>query len=253
MCTKCLIFPQKKSYFTTRRANGVAGCLGVLMISINSGFFITAQLTSDQRVCLDAHNNRESDKIFVAAASYLTIIVPAIILFIIIFLITLELEKSQHRRRKTFMIASSSVKSPAKLANVSNNVENLMRRKLREQAHTEMTFTMMLLISALFFVIMSFPLILFTLELLPDSYMRVGPGASLRQQMRYTLFWVVAKGLDTFSHTTNFFIYFLSARKFRESLKRMFKPRYRPERNLTYRNTQTTKGEHSMPMTTLNE
>ena len=93
-----------------------------------------------------------------------------------------------------------------------------MRERLSAQAQLENALTTMLLVAAVVFLLMSLPLFLVIVGGVPGIS---GHFTTLTEKTRHFLFRSVAKQLEVFSHSLNFFVYFLSARRFRLALRRL--------------------------------
>ena len=184
--------------------------LALCIFIFNSGFIAVSHAQWGH--CYSNDQSVQSEQMFVDASSYLCVQVPAVLLFLFIFLITWELRKHQRTRWQTIIGGNYDQNAP------DTQSKNLAERQLQQASKAERSITFMLLLSATFFVLMSLPLFVFMLDGLPTSYFNAIPQTKLLPQIRYFTFWMVAKGLETFSHAINFFIYFMSARKFRVNL-----------------------------------
>ncbi|XP_035827491.1 putative G-protein coupled receptor F59B2.13 [Aplysia californica] len=203
-------FPlQKNFYFTFRRAWLAALILGIVLLIPNAVYLATVGVspeTNNECGILPEHLDAVR-KYLIPTTSYLYVPIPAGFLFLFIILIAVELRKLQ-RSREEIMGAKSYNSS-------SGNGNIVLQRQLADQARTEHALTIMLLIAAFTFVLLTLPLFLVTVKAMP-SYFKVGKNPL--SSARFFMFHTVAKGLEVFSHAINFFIYFLSARKFRSEL-----------------------------------
>ena len=200
------ISPQKRYLFTKSRAAMVAVGVFLCSLSLSSGYLSTSHISQEDQ-CSIRHTS------YNLVVSYLCIITPACLTSLLTALLALTLRNNQRKRLHTFVVNQ--------MAGTTLGIgvgSDLIRQRLHAQAHTENALTTMLLFAVLVFLVFSFPLFLLITELVPeisDHY------STLQDMTNYMLFRAVAKQLEVFSHSLNFIIYFLSARKFRTALAKL--------------------------------
>ena len=168
----------------------------------SSGFLYTSS-TVTNNVCVSGGS--PAARHYNTAISYLCIIVPACLMFFFMTLITLQLR--QHQRSRTSTCGATSRGSLT------------AKKRIVQQRIAERALTVMFLVAAFIFLLLSFPLFLFIIGEFPGVSKFYSTPAEIA---RFHLVHEIAKVMEIFSHATNFFVYFLSARKFRDQLRILF-------------------------------
>ena len=174
--------------------------LAVCLAGLSSSYLHTAHI-HDHRFCFAHSPHSPSAHLHNQIVSYMGIPVPACFMIVTTLLIVYEIRKHQKNRWSNFLQSSRT-------AECSDSVRN----QWRNEARAEVALTIMLLTATLVFVLLSFPLFIYIVS--PPDF---DPKHPVDQALSF-IYLEVAKGLEVFSHTLNFFIYFLSARKFRNRL-----------------------------------
>ena len=200
-----LLPSQKRFYLTTSRINLSAAGLAVCLAGLSAPYLATAHVKPHTHFCIA--NTGSPEAIFHnTVVSYMGIPVPACFMIVITLLIVVELRKHQKNRWSTFLQNSSTKTQEA---------NDRIKKQIRSEMKAEIALTVMLLTATVVFILLSFPLFIYIV-----SQPTFDPKHPV-EHARNLIFIEVAKGLEVFSHTLNFFIYFLSARKFRNSLLTM--------------------------------
>ena len=198
---------------TCRRVWLTSVTLAVCLAGLSSSYVSTAHIQQQTGFCFAHHDSRPA-RLHNQAVSYMGIPVPAVCMAAIMLLIVYEIRKHQKNRWSTFLQQSCSSSGSGggdgtKIIGVPND---RLRNQYRNEARAEVAMTIMLLTATLVFILLSFPLFIYIVS--PPEF---DPRRPVDQALSFV--WLeVAKGLEVFSHTLNFFIYFLSARKFRNRL-----------------------------------
>ncbi|GFO20204.1 thyrotropin-releasing hormone receptor [Plakobranchus ocellatus] len=91
------------------------------------------------------------------------------------------------------------------------------KKMLNSTARVERTITLMLIVAAGIFLVLSLPMCLY--QLLSQFY--TDPGAKTVKQAQWRLFYMIAFLLLDSTHAVNFFLYFFTAKRFRVQLWRI--------------------------------
>ena len=207
-----LFFPfshQKNILFTKQRALLLAVSVLVISGCVSAGYLHTA---THHKTCTAGDPDNTHHRNYNQAVPYLCIIAPFCLMFIFTVLISVKLRRIQNMRSNTFLADGSQ-----KMASPRQGTD-VIRKRINAQAQAENALTTMLLVATLVFLLLSFPLFLVIIDKVPGISFNI---ESLAEHSRFHLFRQVAKQLEIFSHALYFFVYFLSARKFRVELLKL--------------------------------
>ncbi|GFR79335.1 thyrotropin-releasing hormone receptor [Elysia marginata] len=231
-------YPLQKAYlFTQRRSFIMASILiGSLFIFIMTTLGITRVPGTDRcktkERYKDFHNN---------IWLYLNVALHLFIPFLLILVLTVSIiyglhRASQHRLflvrksidanvemsamedarqetpRASKISRSTSTKTTSPTASSSNN-----QKILTDAARVERTITLMLITAGVIFLVLSLPMALFYL-----IHGFGGPQGKTTEADRWLLYKQIAYVLIDSSHAINFFLYFFTAKRFRDQLVRLF-------------------------------
>ena len=223
-----LRFPlHKAAHFTFGRARLLVACLGLLLFLYHLPRMFLVQ-DPDGSFCPE--EDSLAQQIMAEVDNVLHFYLPQILIFFLLALIAHCLVKAQKAREKMFTGNSvrnrpGSDESEGEKALTTAGESRESRhgsgmplnqhttRMLKNQRRNERSLTIMMFCAAIFFLVMTFPLVLM-MHFQPDPMIGVA-------EMNFKFYLILAQGLHVLTHIANFFLYFIACRRMRSHLFHM--------------------------------
>ncbi|GFS07836.1 neuromedin-U receptor 2-like [Elysia marginata] len=215
-----LRFPlHKNAHFTFSRARLLVAGLGLVLFLYNlPRTFMAGQTQGGYCIAIENFIYEVMSDIDQVLLFY----GPLVLIFLLVGLIAHALLQAQEARERMFASHSLQARDDKRLSTAIEGNNSRSRqgseaplnehtsRMLRQQRKNERSLTIMMFCAAIFFVVMTCPLIVM-MHVRPDPMVGVA-----ELNFKFNITW--ARGLNMLTHAANFFLYFMTCRRMRNHL-----------------------------------